>query len=71
MLKNNVNVVTPESMGLTEDEYNNFLIEMMELLRNYQPDYSKPQAIVSEPPVTVTFTPKHLNNYLDIGEQNN
>lgn len=59
--------VTPKDLGLSEDEYNNALIEMFQEMKSPSPPvfewYEKPPSTV-----TIKLVP---TSYLDLEDQNN
>ena len=69
MFKDNVKILTPEELGCTEDEYNNFLIDMFNLMKDVYPQAEITSMSVS-PAVTVTITPSCHSNYIDLEDQN-
>ena len=64
----NARVITPQESGCTQDEYNNFLIDMVRLATSKE----IPAASVTVgKSVAVTITVNRPNYYIYLNEQNN
>lgn len=55
--------------GLSEDDFNNFLIEMY--LAEKNKDFIKSPSPICGETVTITLSKKNYANYLDLKDQNN
>lgn len=66
--KQGLKQVTAADMGVSEDEFNNFLIDMFAEVNKIA--ILKPEIVCqSGPPITVKLTKKNYPSHLDLGDQ--